>query len=872
MIHYPEDPENKINKIIKHRCKIKSEYYYIQIYTNLSQTNERITFVIKSSTNEINSVLYKRKFYYDELLRYGKHFKYFDSLEDIFISISQCIQENKFTISNNIKYLSLTMKLYIKKKKKYSNVNVNLIKHKNVYALSVPKNNHKYNQKHSLGIHNEKELNIAITDIKRRLNNLEKSQSKIMMNNYNIKNTNINSVSNSTYNNQDENKDSQFDFKEKKNMKDFKIYNITNANDETIGELKIKDKNSKINENNNIAYNNKNNYIKSNYNKDNFFNTKEKKKSNYFNTSYNNNNDSINISKKNEFWQNDEQNYNPLKKNNMHNPINKDNNQNNINFNEDLGDNNIYPKPHDITNRNTSTYNRTENVNNSNSNNIDISNINLENPNSQKMIGINNTLLEKLNNLENSINKKDIKLKYLENRLNNISSSRNHISYISKNKSGIYNNNSSYMISNINKPNEKINNSKEDTKNYNNAFQKNRFNNQYTQTSKESSYILDNSKIDNRNYKEKKKKNLSLDYYNNSKYNDSISGSSNKEKRFDDNESKNERHKRHREHRKNGKKHHSVEKDKNKLSLLKPKEIKRHNSIGKYNKGHSQDKVKSIEKKNNDIQIKNNKNIDNSLDSRNINYVKFINKGNQTNSTITEQKKYFKKNNNSDEYSKRIDTNSSYSIDKKKIKNIPIYPREKIKQYINSEIVYRKDELRLLKDTISNYNRKLHVFFDLLYRASKDGDKEIAIQDSIEENLQTLTLFHTYEGARFGVYIKREDSHTFMNDNLLKEVPGSCFIVGLNNLLIFKIYENRTSNEYFGDNLCFGRTFLKNKNGSNWIINTPQNNFLNKKCIMGNGEILFNDFNSEELVGDEEYHLKEVEIFNVVIEKYYKKE
>ena len=860
MIQYHEDPENKINKIIKHRCKIKSEYYYIQIYTNLSQANERITFVIKSSTNKINSVLYKRKFYYDELLRYEKHFKYFNSLEDIFINISQCIQENKFTISNNIKYLSLTMNLYIKKRKKYSNVTVNLIKHKNLYALSVPKYNHKDIQKQRGGIHNEKELNVVITDIKKRLNKLEKSQNKIMMNNYNINNTNINSVTNSTYNMQDENKDSQFEFKDNKNMKDFKIYNITNAHDETIGELKIKDKNSNIYENKNFTYNNKNNYI----------NTKNNRKNNYFNASNNNNNNSFNISKNNEFWQNDEINNNYLKTNNKHKPINRDNNENNNNFNEDLGDENIYPKPHDINNRNTSSYNRTENQNNSNlnTNNIlglNLDNINKEDLNSQKMIGINNILLEKLNKLENSINKKDIKLQNLENRLNNMTSSRNHISFKSKNKSGIYNNN--YMISSINKTNGKMNTYKEYWKNSNNGPQKGRFINEFTQTNNGSSYILNNSKIDNIKDKERKK-NLSVDYYNDSKYNDSISYSQNKEKRVDDDERGNERHKRHREHRKNGKKHHSLEKHKNenKLSLIKPKEIRRHNSIDKYDKGYSQLKVKSIEK------TKNNKNINNSIDSKNINYKKFINKDNQTNSTYTEQDNTYKRDKDSNEDRKRIDTSRSYSKDKKRIKNIPIYPREKIKKYINSEIVYRKDELRLLKDTISNYNRKLHVFFDLLYRASKHGDKEIKIRDSIEDNLHTLTLFHTHEGARFGVYIRREESHVFMKDNLFKEVPGSCFIVGLNNLLIFQIYPNRTSNEYFRDILCFGRTILTNKNGSNWIINTPQNNFLNKKCIMGNGEILFDNFSVEELVGDEEYHLKEVEIFNVVIEKSDKKE
>jgi hypothetical protein len=210
----------------------------------------------------------------------------------------------------------------------------------------------------------------------------------------------------------------------------------------------------------------------------------------------------------------------------------------------------------------------------------------------------------------------------------------------------------------------------------------------------------------------------------------------------------------------------------------------------------------------------------------------------------------------------------------KSIKNYKIayYPREQIRKYVNSRIFFRKDELRLLKDKISNNNRKLHVFFDILYRASQDGDKELPIRESIADYGETLTLFYTYEGARFGVYLNREETLSFIKGRHFREIPGTCFIVGLNNLVIYQIEKNKTSNDDFKDVLCFGRTYYLNKNGTHWMIFTPQNHFLDKKCIIGTGEGLFKNVNIEKLVGGYEYHLKEVEIFSVAIERFYKNE
>ena len=87
---------SRISTSIKHRCKINSYYYYIQIYVDSIANSEKITFLIKSKKeNERKTILFKRNFYYDELLNYNKYFKSFSSLEEIFINIANYAYTNE---------------------------------------------------------------------------------------------------------------------------------------------------------------------------------------------------------------------------------------------------------------------------------------------------------------------------------------------------------------------------------------------------------------------------------------------------------------------------------------------------------------------------------------------------------------------------------------------------------------------------------------------------------------------------------------------------------------------------------------------------------------------------------------------------------
>ena len=201
-------------------------------------------------------------------------------------------------------------------------------------------------------------------------------------------------------------------------------------------------------------------------------------------------------------------------------------------------------------------------------------------------------------------------------------------------------------------------------------------------------------------------------------------------------------------------------------------------------------------------------------------------------------------------------------------RKVPIFSPEKLTKYIQSNIVFRKVELNLLKNKLSKNNNKIQVNFDLLYRATRDGDNDIIIKKMTLGYENVLTLFYTNEGARFGIFIKRKKNrHIKAKDR--GEKIGTSFIVGLNNLVIYDIYKNKCGKGDYNKVLCFGCCDDKCTNGTKWMIYTPQNEFLNKKCVMGSGVGLFKDIDVEQIVGPSEYTIKDVEIFNVIVEQNY---
>ena len=186
---------------------------------------------------------------------------------------------------------------------------------------------------------------------------------------------------------------------------------------------------------------------------------------------------------------------------------------------------------------------------------------------------------------------------------------------------------------------------------------------------------------------------------------------------------------------------------------------------------------------------------------------------------------------------------------------------------VDSEIISSKKELKLILRRIEQGEEDIDVKLKLLYRASSDGDFEEAIKFKCENKLITLTLFETMEGFRFGFYIEKRIKKTLKSGTKSIEIPGTSFLVGLNNLVYYNVNLKQNSLFYKNDNfLCFGYCSEINNNKTKWLVYTSRNNFIGKKYLFGDKNDVYLNLNSKKIIGDNlAYHIKDVEIFEVII-------
>ena len=200
------------------------------------------------------------------------------------------------------------------------------------------------------------------------------------------------------------------------------------------------------------------------------------------------------------------------------------------------------------------------------------------------------------------------------------------------------------------------------------------------------------------------------------------------------------------------------------------------------------------------------------------------------------------------------------------INSIPPAKRDKNLK-VNSKIIFTNKEVNFITQRISEGEYNIKVELILIYRATSDGDFENAVKMKCENKLITLTLFQTMEGARFGFYIERRKKTTLKSGTKILEIPGSSFLVGLNDLVIYNVSYRQNSLFYKNDNLlCFGYCSSINNNKTKWLVNTPRNNFLGKKCLFGDKNDIYFNLKTTKIIGNNlAYHIKEVEVFEVKI-------
>ena len=832
MIQFNEKQKtsSKLSTIIKHRCKINSNYYYIQIFVDAFVNSEKITFLIKSKREEERkSILYKRTFNYNDIINYNKYFRNFSSLEDIFINIAQSIEENKYIINKNLKCISLIIRIYIKQLKKYVNICINLNEHKNLHPLSMNKGKEKELKKIMMGIQNEEELSYAILDIRERLKNLEMNQSII---NNNIMNEN-NNVSN-IYKNKDigyvknyyyqplltnstliDNINSNVGFNNSNNIKKAKtrispnnsnIYNLINNNKDErntniikISPNKTESNNFKGSENNlfpkNIKVNHKQKITGVNelIRKINDLESLKNSKDNNNTTNYKLNSiDSNRYKYKNNYISNI---------------------QNNTNYKKDY-----FNKSVEISKKN----NDSEQNNNSRISQIDKSHIKILFNNFNKDKNMNGSKIVDENNNNNYIMNNNFKKSKEKNNLKKFVNKSKSIDYKEQdNNNNIYDSGIKNQINNINIIKDEVPIINQEN-NYNKFITKNKI-------------VKDNEK----NIKKKKKSiNKSKKVSYNNDFNDNNINNINEQE--------------------NGYSNNNIN----------------NNTIIEDSSEKENPNAKKVIIKNSSNEIKNSQNIDVSPKNKTKKYSSAVKERN------TKRSINFNMNNNNSINSisslsskpiikQNVNKSISSSMSNVKIKppkKVPIYPPEKLGKYINSNIIFRKVELNLLKNKLSNNNKKIDIYFQLLYRATRDGDNDTIIKKLTLGYDDVMTLFYTNEGARFGIYIKRKKNH-YIKAKDRGEKPGTSFIIGFNNLVIYDIFKNKNGKGDYNKVLCFGCLDDTCTNGTKWMIYTPQNNFLNQRCVMGNGESLFRDYEVEQIVGPNEYTIKEVEIFSVEFEE-----
>ena len=913
-----------LTSTIKTKCKINSYYYFIQIFIDSIAGSEKITFLIKTRKEcERNSILYKRVFNYIELINYNKYFKKFSSLEDIFINIAQCIEEKKYNINKGLKCLSLILRIYISKLKKDVNITINLNMHKNLNPLSMDKTQTKEIKKIILGVQNKEELSYAIYDIRQRLKNLEMNQS--MMNN-----NNINNNGNITYRNNEINRinnnfqkyiNNSINLNENMNNNDFQIkYYKENPNKRKLNnKISVNSSMNNLYEESNIYHQNNSILNKTNTNyfknsstnnlipknikinekhrisgvnelikKINILETKTNtkdipiKESNYkFNSidSYNNDNykyipsqrqkkeknkefnKSVEINRRNDnslynLYNNNINNMakiNLVKKNQLNSVFNNEKSMN--------GSQIIDIKENDNINNNINNikeYNN--NINNINEYNNNINNINEYNNNIfyKKFINKNKTIDYNENEFKENLGRK------IKNNLINIKNEELVIKkiddngYLSKSKTG-----RGQKVKVKKKVSEEpkipdnkiINNNYENNNNNNKNIIKKREKEQENGNSNSNS----NDNLDNLNGKNNVNNSINNNINNNinNKINNSINNNNinnSINNKIKDNNNNNINKSINNNINNNSESSSEKEEEKEKESEKIKKSIKKE-STKKKEESKNNSKVPKIKIKNYSSAIKNNSNYKN-YNNINNNVNNNININSSVNSLSS--KPIIKQNLN-----KSISSSTS-NMEIKTPKKVPIYPPEKLNN-INSNIIFRKVELHLLQNKLSNNNKKLHVYFDLLYRATRDGDNDTVIKKLTLGYEKVMTLFYTNEGARFGIFIRRKKNHYLKAKNR-GEKSGTCFIFGLNNLVIYDIYKDKYGKGDYNKVLCFGCLDDVGSNGTKWMIYTPQNDFLNKKCVMDSGIGLFHEIDIEQIVGPPKYTIKEVEIFNVEIE------
>ena len=274
--------------------------------------------------------------------------------------------------------------------------------------------------------------------------------------------------------------------------------------------------------------------------------------------------------------------------------------------------------------------------------------------------------------------------------------------------------------------------------------------------------------------------------------------------------------------------------------------------------------LKSLSSKTEDIIIKVKKN---SLNNEKINEILF----NELNEIKTELKEEKIKNENLkkivDELVKKNNLLENKVKELLDWKNSQLIKKEKnkddnnINEQIDSKIIKTKEEIELLSKRLTSkgFIKNSKVIFNLLYRASRDGDSPHDYHNKCDGKSNTLCVIQTIKGCKFGGYT--ETTISSANNGLDVKDPNA-FVFSLNKN---KTYENLKKENYA---VCHSKNWGPIFRGDAFAV-WDKNFFSYNEHKVGtksrsNYGIMNEDYEINN--GDSNFGIKELEVFQIIIE------
>lgn len=179
-----------------------------------------------------------------------------------------------------------------------------------------------------------------------------------------------------------------------------------------------------------------------------------------------------------------------------------------------------------------------------------------------------------------------------------------------------------------------------------------------------------------------------------------------------------------------------------------------------------------------------------------------------------------------------------------------------IEKKIDSKIINSNDEINLLSNRLKKNNQNKKVVFNLIYRASRDGDSPNDYHKKCDGKINTLCIIQTIKGIKFGGY-----TETIINDSG-DNIDSNAFVFSLDKM---KIYENLKKNECaVGHFKNWGPIFRRDA-----FAIWNQNFFsYNKHTLGSKNESNFGimDIDNELNNGETYFTVRELEVFQIFLE------